>query len=134
MPRVTLSTEAYVTATLHAAAYPSCAVNGLLLGTQSGHDTAASSTVVTSAVPLFHSNLGLAPLYDVAFALVEAHAQATGVAVVGYYHANAAASETDLTPVARRVADAVAAAHPGSVVLLVRATLASCKRQCARCL
>ena len=115
-----------MTATLHAAAYPSCAVNGLLLGTQSSG--VAASTVVTSAVPLFHSNLGLAPLYDVAFALVEAHAQATGVAVVGYYHANAAASETDLTPVARRVADAVAAAHPGSVVLLVRATLASCKR------
>jgi hypothetical protein len=53
---------------------------------------------------------------------VEAHAQATGQRVVGYYHANALARDTELPTAARRVADALAAAHPGCIVLLVRKT------------
>ena len=54
---------------------------------------------------------------------MEAHAQASGQRVVGYYHANALAKDTELPTQARRVADALAAAHPGCIVLLVRAQL-----------
>ena len=42
--------------------------------------------------------------------------------MVGYYHANALARDTELPTAARRVADALAAAHPGCIVLLVRKT------------
>lgn len=73
-PRVTLTAHAYACATLHAAAHPTCSVNGVLLGpalaAAEGGDAGGPVTHVTAAVPLFHSNLGLAPMYDVAFALV----------------------------------------------------------------
>ena len=76
-PRVTLTAHAYACATLHAVAHPTCSVNGVLLGpplaaadTAQGGDAGGPVTHVTAAVPLFHSNLGLAPMYDVALALV----------------------------------------------------------------
>lgn len=57
---------------------------------------------------------------------VEAHAKAQGLAVVGYYHANERASDSELSPFARRLADVVAKTCPTAFMLLVRPAMARC--------
>ena len=63
-----LSTEACIIALLHAAKYPSCTVNGLLLGSQSASDS--KPTVVTKAIPLFHNSHLLASCVETALTQV----------------------------------------------------------------
>jgi hypothetical protein len=59
------------------------------------------------AVPLSHQphHLPLLPTLELALTLVEDHFAARGLAVVGYYHANARRDDADLPAVAKRVGD-----------------------------
>jgi len=68
-----VSAAAYATLCLHASRWPSCAVNGVLLGPAAGAQGSPPSSprggavcTATGAVPLFHSQLTLAPLYELA--------------------------------------------------------------------
>lgn len=53
---------------LHAAKYPTVGVNGVLLGrkTAKGESSSDASVSVLDVVPLFHTNLNLAPMLDIA--------------------------------------------------------------------
>jgi ER membrane protein complex subunit 8/9 len=64
-----LSELAFSKIILHSFKYPSVAINGLLLGSKddSSHST---NMKIVDAVPLFHHNLGLAPMLEVALAQV----------------------------------------------------------------
>lgn len=53
--------RAYIKAILHALKYKANAVNGVLLGSADG-----GSVKVVDAVPLFHTQLALAPMLEVA--------------------------------------------------------------------
>lgn len=59
---------------LHAAKYPHCAVNGLLVAEKQkekkkeGHGNV--SVLCVDCVPLFHGSLALAPMLEVALSLV----------------------------------------------------------------
>jgi len=58
----TASEEALLTILLHAAKFPSCTVNGLLLGKGAGSDAQ-----ITHSIPLFHTvSLTLAPCVETA--------------------------------------------------------------------
>ena len=69
MADVWLSRRAYVKPLLHAAKYPHCAVNGLLLAERQKHRD-SKIVKLTDAIPLFHSSLTLAPMMEVALTMV----------------------------------------------------------------
>ena len=78
-------------------------------------------------MPLSHQphHLLLLPTLELALTLVEDHFQAQGLAVVGYYHANARRDDADLPAVAKRVGDHIFCYFPRAAVLLVGAVLSS---------
>ncbi|XP_047076066.1 ER membrane protein complex subunit 8/9 homolog [Lolium rigidum] len=119
--RYELAQAAYVKLALHALKHPAAAVNGLLVGRLA--DPAASPAVVSvaDAVPLSHQphHLPLLPTLELALTLVEDHFAAQGLAVVGYYHANARRDDADLPAVAKRVGDHIFRYFPRAAVLLL---------------
>ena len=58
-----LSKLAYSKIILHAFKYPHTAINGVLLASEG---SGSSSLKYVDAIPLFHHNLGLAPMLEVA--------------------------------------------------------------------
>lgn len=66
-----LTTQAYSKMLLHAAKYPQCAVNGLLVAEKHKRkDGARDAALCVDCVPLFHGPLALAPMLEVALTLV----------------------------------------------------------------
>lgn len=114
-----IEATAYVKLLLHAAKYPTNTCSGLLIGEEQGQ-----GFVVSDAVPLFHHDAPLAPLLEVACAMVDAWCQAQSQGkkkIVGYYHAGEAESSnsTTLSHFAEKVADKVEANCSRACVLLV---------------
>ena len=68
MPSYSLSPLAYLKLVLHAAAYPSSTVVGVLLGTVDDRSTGA--VTVSDAVPLLHHWSELSPAMEAGLALV----------------------------------------------------------------
>lgn len=61
---IKLLPRAYVKMILHAAKYPHCAVNGILL---SSKDSASGKkTTIVDAMPLFHQCLNVTPMAEIA--------------------------------------------------------------------
>lgn len=73
---LTISEVAYTKMMLHAAKYPYCSVDGLLLGTDSH---------VLDAIPLFHNGT-LAPMLEAARAVCEKYAASKDWRILGYYY------------------------------------------------
>ncbi len=69
MADVSFETQAYTKIVLHAAKYPHCAVNGVLLAEDNKKKESKSLKLVDS-VPFFHHNLTLAPMMEVALTQV----------------------------------------------------------------
>lgn len=66
MAEITVETKAYVKLLLHAAKYPHCAVNGILLAEDSKHSKDKSRVRFVDCIPLFHLSLSLAPMLEAA--------------------------------------------------------------------
>ena len=65
MADVFVSVKAYCKLLLHAAKFPQCAVNGVMLA----EDTKSKDPKVikfVDSIPLFHLSLGLAPMLEIA--------------------------------------------------------------------
>ncbi|KAL5214529.1 hypothetical protein ABZP36_003681 [Zizania latifolia] len=116
-----LAQAAYVKLALHALKHPAAAVNGLLVGRLLDGASSPAVVSVVDAVPLSHRphHLPLLPTHELALNLVEDHFGAQGLAVVGYYHANALRDDTDLPTVAKRVGDHIFGYFPRAAVLLL---------------
>ncbi len=69
MADVSLSAQAYIKIVLHAAKYPHCSVNGVLL-TEDSKKRETKSVHIVDAVPFFHQALSLAPMLEVALTQV----------------------------------------------------------------
>lgn len=67
MGDISISGQAYCKIILHAAKYPHCAINGLLLAKQG---RTASDLQVVDAVPLFHICLHVSPMSELALNMV----------------------------------------------------------------
>ena len=65
MPSFSISAKAYAKIVLHCCKYPQKAVNGVVIGTFSDKDQ-GSGVQIQDAIPLFHLNLSLAPMLEVA--------------------------------------------------------------------
>lgn len=70
---IQLTSQAYCKMLLHAAKYPHCAVNGLLVAEKTKEkkkDSHSEPVLCVDCVPLFHGTLALAPMLEVALTLV----------------------------------------------------------------
>ncbi|XP_077364679.1 ER membrane protein complex subunit 9 [Festucalex cinctus] len=116
MGEVELSCRAYVKMYLHACLFPRCSVNGLLLSSSS---TGGAVCCVTDCVPLLHSHLSLAPVTQLALTQVDVWCSQTQQRIVGYYQANACASDSSPTQGALKIADKIAEQFDGAVLLML---------------
>lgn len=105
MAEVTLSARAYCKMILHAAKYPHCAINGLLLGRLSKDK---DELLVTDAVPLFHVCLHVSPMAEIALTQVDQAASNENLTIAGYYVANESISDLSIDKAANKIADKIA--------------------------
>ena len=82
---IDLSIRAYSKIILHAAKYPHCAVNGVLLAKSPAKGQKVVKLSLIDAIPLFHQNLGLTPMIEVALTQIEAHASGVGMTIAGKF-------------------------------------------------
>jgi|ERR1712179_860461 len=87
---------------LHAAKYPHCAVNGVLLA-EDNKNKESKSLKIVDCIPLFHVNLGLAPMLEIALLQIDTYCKHNGLVIGGYYQANENFNDNELNHVARTI-------------------------------
>lgn len=107
MPNFAISAKAYAKIVLHCCKYPQRAVNGVVIGTFSDKDQGAG-VLIQDAVPLFHQNLSLAPMLEVALRQVDVYSEKKGLVIVGYYHANERLDDNSISDTAQLIAGKIA--------------------------
>ncbi|XP_075224588.1 ER membrane protein complex subunit 8/9 [Lycorma delicatula] len=110
MAEVKFTPRAYCKIILHAAKYPHCAVNGVLLAEcgKLKESKKPKNIVYVDAVPLFHLCLHVSPMAEVALTQIEQMASLNGLAIAGYYIANENIRDTSTDKPCNRIADKIA--------------------------
>uniref|UniRef100_A0A6A7FZ41 ER membrane protein complex subunit 9-like n=2 Tax=Hirondellea gigas TaxID=1518452 RepID=A0A6A7FZ41_9CRUS len=105
---------------LHAARWGHLAVNGVLLGpsSEAGKDS-TNTLVITDAVPLFHQQLALSPMLDVALTQIEQRYSAQGLEIVGYYQANENVKDVVPDFVAKKITEKIAENYDSSCLVMI---------------
>ncbi|GAB0094004.1 ER membrane protein complex subunit 8/9 homolog [Sergentomyia squamirostris] len=85
MADLVISPRAYTKIVFHAAKYPHCSVNGLLLARKDA--TKSRNYEIIDAIPLFHICLHVTPMAEVALVQVETAAADEDLQICGYYSA-----------------------------------------------
>jgi ER membrane protein complex subunit 8/9 len=146
---VVASPEAYTKALLHCYKYPTQPVMGMLVGKRLSEDSgvaaaggagqssnnsgngggagsssnsgSSGSCFVSDAVPLFHTLPMTAPnpMLEVAFAHVQYAARTTGQSLLGVYIANERLMDNKVSPITKRMLDALQSRMPSQTKLLV---------------
>lgn len=98
----------------HACKASASAVNGVLLGTASGE-----KVDIVEAVPLFHDQLNLLPLFEMAMLQIESYCAESNVSIVGYYQANEHADDVELSETGQRIANQIASFTPKACALVL---------------
>ncbi|XP_077982115.1 ER membrane protein complex subunit 8-like [Glandiceps talaboti] len=106
MAEIVMSIRAYTKILLHAAKYPHCAVNGVLLADKKRLKE-SKTLIYVDAIPLFHLALGLAPMLEVALTRIDSHCRQLGLVIAGYYQANEHLYDSDPNPIAIKIADKI---------------------------
>ncbi|XP_072359973.1 ER membrane protein complex subunit 9-like isoform X2 [Scyliorhinus torazame] len=120
MAEVEISAQAYVKMQLHAAKYPSCAVNGLLLAEKVPEGSSRDGCLLlTDCIPLFHNCLALTVMLEVALNQVDLWSAANNQVIAGYYQANRHIKDTSPHSVAVKIADRVAEHLRGAVLIML---------------
>lgn len=71
MSNYKISSRAYTKMILHAAKYPHCAINGILLSSSDDSNSRRDKTIeITDAIPLFHQCLNVSPMAEIALVQV----------------------------------------------------------------
>lgn len=84
MTNFKISSRAYSKMILHAAKYPHCAVNGVLL---SSAKSFGNTVEILDVMPLFHQCLHVSPMAEVALVQSESFAASNELQIAGYYAA-----------------------------------------------
>lgn len=116
-----VSSRAYAKMILHAAKYPHCAINGLLLT----NNTSSNSTVeIVDVMPLFHQCLHVSPMAEIALLQTEALVAAENLQIGGYYAACELFQDktVDKAP-GSRIADRIAENNPNAAFIVLDNTL-----------
>lgn len=102
---------------LHAAKYPHCAVNGLLLA--SSKDSSNNIEIV-DVMPLFHQNLHLTPMAEIALVQTEALAAANDLQIAGYYAACELFQDNTIDKAPGvKIADKIAENNPNAAFVII---------------
>ncbi|XP_032682911.1 ER membrane protein complex subunit 8 [Odontomachus brunneus] len=118
MANVFFSPRAYCKIILHAAKYPHCAINGLLLGKQKIKD-GRTDLYIEDAVPLFHICLHVSPMAEIALTLVDQLVTSKGLILAGYYLANENINDLSTDRPAHRIADKIAENFNNALLVVV---------------
>ncbi|XP_023726329.1 ER membrane protein complex subunit 8/9 homolog [Cryptotermes secundus] len=110
MADVKFSVRAYSKMVLHAAKYPHCAINGVLLAEEqkSKDDKKGRCLFVCDAVPLFHLCLHVTPMAEIALTQIDHMASTSGLVLAGYYLANENMKDLSYEKCGQRIADKIA--------------------------
>ncbi|CAH0730031.1 unnamed protein product, partial [Brenthis ino] len=122
MGEVSLETSAYAKIMLHAAKYPHCAINGVLLADSASIRSGAKNQDldILDAVPLFHHSHYLSPMAEIALTQIECMAQADNRIIAGYYAAceNFRDNTVEKCP-GQKIAEKIAEHFPSAVFIVV---------------
>ena len=116
MADVNLNARAYCKMILHAAKYPHCSINGLLLG-RLNKDT--DELMIIDAIPLFHICLQVSPMAEIALTQVDQIAANQDLIIAGYYVANENILDLSADKAANRIADKIAENFPSACLIVV---------------
>lgn len=120
MASIHFSPRAYCKIILHAAKYPHCAINGLLLvKPKNDADGKLSELQVVDAVPLFHISLHVSPMAEVALTLVDQLATHHGLVIGGYYLANENLNDLSTDRPAHKIADKIAENYGNALLAVI---------------
>ncbi|XP_063995210.1 ER membrane protein complex subunit 8 [Diachasmimorpha longicaudata] len=119
MAKISFSPRAYCKIILHAAKYPHCAINGLLLAKEKKGEGKSSNLHVEDAIPLFHQCLHVSPMSEVALGLVDQFATQNGMVIAGYYLANELLNDLSTDKPAHRIADKIADNYGNAVMAVI---------------
>ncbi|XP_044268984.1 ER membrane protein complex subunit 8/9 homolog [Tribolium madens] len=117
MSDITFSAKAYCKIILHAAKYPHCSVNGVLLSKSS----AAKSKEIefVDAVPLFHIALNLTPMAEIALMQIDELASQKGLVISGYYTAFENLRECSFEKASHRISEKLPSNFPSPCLVVV---------------
>lgn len=110
MAEVKFSARAYCKMILHAAKYPHCAINGILLAEEqkAKEEKKSKGLVICDAIPLFHLCLHVTPMAEIALTQIDHMASTSGLVVAGYYLANENIKDLSYEKCGQRIADRIA--------------------------
>ncbi|KAF5304099.1 hypothetical protein FQA39_LY01884 [Lamprigera yunnana] len=117
MSEIVFSCRAYCKIILHAAKYPYCSINGVLLAKLPSPKNKELEFV--DAVPLFHNALNLTPMAEVALTQIDQVASSQGLVVAGYYMAHENLRENSIEKANHRISDKIAENFSGACLVVV---------------
>ncbi|XP_022175083.1 ER membrane protein complex subunit 8/9 homolog [Myzus persicae] len=115
MSKVSFSTLAYCKMVAHAAKYPHCEVNGLLVAENS---TKGDKLVIVDTVPLFHQCLHVSPMSEIALMQIDQSASTCNMYIAGYYLANETLDDLSYDKPAHKIMDKIVE-HETDVCMVV---------------
>ncbi|XP_077171805.1 ER membrane protein complex subunit 9 isoform X2 [Paroedura picta] len=106
---------------LHAARYPYAAVSGLLLAqkrraTGTGQ---ADCLCITDCIPLFHTNLSLTVMLEVALNQIDIWSAESDLLLAGFYQANSGTDDKSPSPLAQKTAGRIAELYGDAVLIML---------------
>ncbi|XP_020664972.3 ER membrane protein complex subunit 9 [Pogona vitticeps] len=120
MAEVEISPRAYVKMCLHAARYPHAAVNGLLLAQRCQAASGQPECLcITDCVPLFHCNLSLTVMLEVALNQVDIWSSESDLLLAGYYQANSGIDDKSPSPLAQKIAGRIAELYDSAILIML---------------
>jgi hypothetical protein len=117
MSEITFSARAYCKIILHAAKYPHCSINGVLLSKSS--TTKGKEIEFVDAVPLFHIALNLTPMAEIALMQIDEQASQNGLVISGYYTALENVRDCSFEKANHRISDKLTSNYPSSCLVVV---------------
>nr|XP_039248003.1 ER membrane protein complex subunit 8/9 homolog [Styela clava] len=117
---IEVSCKALTKIQLHAAKYPHCGVNGVLLACK--HSFTESKILnFVDAVPLFHQALQLTPMLEIALMNIDSYCSSHGLYIAGYYQAPKYLKKNNDSPgiFTCRIADKVKENFGESVLVII---------------
>ncbi|XP_076112535.1 ER membrane protein complex subunit 8-like [Mytilus galloprovincialis] len=113
-----LTSAAYCKILLHAAKYPHCAVNGVLLAEEPKNKDHKHIRFV-DCIPLFHLSLSIAPMLEAALLQIEAYSKSIGCVIAGYYQANENLDDNVLNNAAKIIGKRIYDNNPDTCIFIV---------------
>ncbi|KAG5863619.1 hypothetical protein JTB14_026801 [Gonioctena quinquepunctata] len=127
MTNVKFTEKAYCKMVLHAAKYPHCSVNGVLLSKTSPLNNNKEIEFV-DVIPLFHVCLNLTPMAEIALMQIDEYASRRGLTIAGYYVAPENIRDDSFDKLYNRISDKIAANCNSSYVVIVNTTSTSIQK------